>query len=232
MNKTKNLLVIHGSARASRSLTRMLTQKFLGAWRATGLAGEIIQRDVGQHPPPFVSEAWIASAFKPEAERTEPERKVLEYSDRAITELSEADVIVMATPMYNFGLPAAVKAWVDQIIRIGKTFSFDLARGDRPLEPVFSGKRLVTLTAAGDFGFEEGGVHASMNHLHPHIRTLSTYLGVSKSWDVSIEYQEFGDERFLQSKQDAIQRINPVVDELVSSFGSERCSATGGKNSF
>ena len=81
-----------------------------------------------------------------------------------------------------------------------------------------SGKRLVMLTASGEFGFEEGGIRALMNHLQPHIRTLSKYLGVSRSWDVSIEYQEFGDERFRESEDAAIERINPVVDELVGSF--------------
>lgn len=196
----------------------MLTHQFLDSWRATGLSGKITQRDVGTHPPPFISEEWIASAFTPEAERTEQDRHILEYSDQAITELSEADVIVIATPMYNYGLPAAVKAWFDQVIRIGKTFSFDLARGDTPLAPTLSGKRLVTLTASGEFGFDPGGVRASMNYLHPHINTLSKYLGVSKSWNVSIEYQEFGDERFRESKDRALEKIDPVVQKLKRSF--------------
>lgn len=218
MNTKINLLVINGSARSSRSLSRMLTQRFLETWRTAGLSGEIKERDVGQNPPPFISEEWIASAFTPEAERTEQDRQVLEYSDQAIAELSEADVIVIATPMYNYGLPAAVKAWFDQVIRVGKTFSFDLARGDTPLEPILSGKRLVTLTASGEFGFNQGGVRASMNHLHPHISTLSKYLGVSQSWNVSIEYQEFGDDRFEKSKQEAIKSIEPVVHKLIRSF--------------
>ena len=224
MNIKHNILVVNGSARSSRSLSRMLTQRFLDTWHSTGLSGEVKQRDVGKNPPPFISEEWIASAFKPEEERTEQDRQILEYSDQAITEVSEADVIVIATPMYNYGLPAAVKAWFDQVIRIGKTFSFDLARGDSPLEPTLSGKRLVTLTSSGEFGFERGGVRASMNHLHPHINTLSKYLGVFRSWNVSIEYQEFGDERFRESKNRALERISPVVHELLCSFEKTQSS--------
>jgi len=196
----------------------MLTYRFLDAWRSTDQSGEIQERDVGKNPPPFISEEWIASAFKAEAERSEQDHRILEYSDKAISELSKADVIVIATPMYNYGLPAAVKAWFDQVIRIGKTFSFDLARGDTPLVPTLSGKRLITLTSSGEFGFDKEGVRASMNHLHPHISTLSRYLGVSRSWDVSIEYQEFGDERFQKSKNRAIEAINPIVSELIRSF--------------
>ncbi|MDQ8209080.1 NAD(P)H-dependent oxidoreductase [Coraliomargarita sp. SDUM461003] len=218
MKNQTNLLMINGSARSSRSLSRMLTQRFLDSWHSAGLTGEITQRDVGKNPPPFISEEWIASAFTPEAERSKQDHRILEYSDQAIAELSQADVIVIATPMYNYGLPAAVKAWFDQVIRVGKTFSFDLARGDTPLEPILSGKRLVTLSASGEFGFDPGGVRASMNHLHPHIQTMSKYLGVSQSWNVSIEYQEFGDERFEKSKHEAIEKIEPVVRELIRSF--------------
>lgn len=218
MKNQTNLLVINGSARSSRSLSRMLTQRFLDSWHSAGLTGEITQRDVGKNPPPFISEEWIASAFTPEAERSKQDHRILEYSDQAIAELSQADVIVIATPMYNYGLPAAVKAWFDQVIRVGRTFSFDLARGDTPLEPILSGKRLVTLSASGEFGFDPGGVRASMNHLHPHIQTMSKYLGVSQSWNVSIEYQEFGDKRFEKSKHEAIEKIEPVVRELIRSF--------------
>ncbi len=65
-------------------------------------------------------------------------RATLAYSDSAIAELVAADLIVLGTPMYNYGMPSALKAWVDQVIRVGRTFSFDLARGDWPLEPLLS----------------------------------------------------------------------------------------------
>lgn len=138
-------------------------------------------------------------------------RELLAYSDQAIRELTSAHVLVVATPMHNYGMPAALKAWVDQIVRINETFSFDLSRGDFPLEPILSQKRLVTLTSAGEFGFAPGGIRAEMDHLHPHLTTLERYLGVSNSWHIGIEYQEFGNERFETSKQAATDRVSTVV---------------------
>ena len=82
--------------------------------------------------------------------------------------------------MYNYGMPAALKSWFDNIIRIGKTFTFDLARGDYPLEPIMTGKTLVILSSRGEFGFEPGGVREGMNHLETHIRTCAPTLGLNK----------------------------------------------------
>jgi len=129
--------------------------------------------------------------------------------------LARADVIVIATPMYNYGMPAALKAWFDQVIRIDETFSFDLARGDWPLEPALSGKRLVVLTSSGEFGFETGGIRETRNHLQPHILTCSRYLGVEEHHFISIEYQEFGDSRHERSRTRAHRKTRELVDTMV-----------------
>ena len=123
--------------------------------------------------------------------------------------------------MYNYGMPSSLKAWFDQVIRINKTFSFDLARGDFPLEPILSGKTLVILTSSGEFGFDTGGVRERMNHLVPHINTCSFYLGVSgddRMHHIGIEYQEFGDERHRRSIDVAQSDISTLVEELVTAM--------------
>ena len=118
--------------------------------------------------------------------------------------------------MYNYGMPAALKAWVDQVIRVNKTFTFDLNRGDSPLEPILSGKTLLLVTACGEFGFGVGGIRAQMNHLGPHIRTISHYLGVDKLHEMTIEYQEFGDARHAQSIEDAYANIPSLIETIVN----------------
>lgn len=120
-------------------------------------------------------------------------------SDELISELEAADVVVIGTPMYNYGLPAMLKAWIDQVIRIGRKFSFDLTRGDWPLAPMLFGKSLVLLTSCGEFGFAPGGIRAEWNHHDSHLRTLSSYLGATYVHHIAIEYQEFGDERHARS---------------------------------
>ena len=206
------ILRIDASARASRSLTRELADTFVENWLSRRPQDKITLRDVGANPPPFISEEWIAAAF---AKSRSPEQEgLLALSDELIAEVAEAEIIVLAVPMYNYGMPAALKAWFDQVVRVEKTFTFDLARGDAPIEPVFSGKTLILLTSWGEFGFGPGGPNEGRDSLTPHIQTVSRYLGVETLHHIGIEYQEFGDERFDASRDSAFAALSSLVDTL------------------
>ncbi|MEA5446081.1 NAD(P)H-dependent oxidoreductase [Gammaproteobacteria bacterium AB-CW1] len=211
---SSTILLITASARGEGSISRKMAEHFQQAWRSKAPTTTVITRDIGSHPPPFISEAWIGAAFTPAEQRDQHQRKLLASSDEMIDEVDRADLIVIASPMYNYGMPAALKAWFDQVIRVNKTFSFDLGRGDWPLEPIFRGKRLVLLSSKGEFGFQPGGSRHHMNHLDTHIATVAHYLGVNDKHFVSIEYQEFGDERHERSKQSAHQQIDDLVQSL------------------
>lgn len=213
------LLQIDASARITRSLSRGLTTAFTEQWLRCRPGDTIIKRDVGLNPPPAISEAWIAAAFTALEKRTLAQQEVLKVSDQLLGELEPAVLIVMGAPMYNYGTPAALKAWIDQVIRIGRTFSFDLARGEQPVEPILTGKILVILSSSGEGGFELGGVHASMNHLDPHIVTASRLFGVSEHYVIRIEYQEFGDDRHHQSIKAAHEAIPGLVKQLTQKIG-------------
>jgi FMN-dependent NADH-azoreductase len=195
------LLHIDASARFERSISRRLSAALLEEWTSLRPGDQVRRRDLAANPPPHVSEDWIAASFTPEDKRTDAMRKTLAYSESAIAELATADVIVLGTPMYNYGMPSALKAWFDQVIRIGRTFSFDLARGDWPLEPMLSGKQMVVVSARGEFGFQSGGPREKENHLDPHIATLAHFLGVARDdiHLIDVEYQEFRDDRFARS---------------------------------
>lgn len=215
----KNLLRIDASARIEGSLSRGLSQAFVDRWKEANPAYKVMNRDVGLAPPPAMSEAWMAAAFTPEEARSRVQKAELGLSDRLIEELVWADVIVMATPMYNYGMPAALKAWLDHVVRIDKTFSFDLARGDKPLRPILSGKALALLTACGEFGFGPGGINEDMNHLDTHIRAVSGYLGVEDIHHIAIEYQEFKDARHEQSLANAHEEVSALVARLIQQTG-------------
>jgi len=191
------LLVIHASARKGRSLSRQLGDSFVMHWLREAPGDTVLRRDVGIEHPPLLTEAWIAACFTPDDQQTPEQRQVLAYSDAAIQELADADVIVITTPRYNYGMPAALKAWFDQVIRIRRTFSFDRSEKTWPLSPLMSGKTLVLLSSSGEFDFRPGGLRASWDHLEPHVRTCAHYLGVAGEdlHHVPIEYQEFADER-------------------------------------
>lgn len=219
------ILQIEASARDSHSLSRALSRRFEKEWRTREPEARFIRRDVGRHPPPLVTEEWIAAAFTPPEKRTVRQKETLHPSDELLGELEIADVIVIATPMYNYGMPAALKAWFDQVIRVGRTFSFDLARGDWPLEPTFGGKTLVVLSSRGEFGFEPGGVRAHMNHLDRHIETCAHYLGAQSKHFIAIDYQEFGDERHRQSIATAEEAVC-VLARRLSEAGSVNTPAS------
>jgi len=197
------LLHINVSARTDGSISRKLSGKFVETWLSERPGDQIICRDIGVNPPGFVSGDWIAACFTPEEERSVKMNEVLKESDELIGELAAADIVVLGTPMYNYGMPASLKAWVDRVIRIGKTFSFDLARGDYPLEPILGGKTLVCLTSKGEFGFSPGGMREHMNFLDGHIEAVAHYLGLAERHFIHSEYQEFSDERHERSRNKA-----------------------------
>lgn len=215
-----HILHIDASARTSRSITRDLSGAFVSAWRDREPAVSVTHRDVGRAPPPIVDEAWIAAAFAGDA-RTPAQQATLAMSETLIDEIEAADVIVLGTPMYNYGMPAALKAWFDQVVRIGRTFTFDLARGDRPLEPILSGRRLAILASWGEFGFGPDGVNARHGHLVPHIRSCARYLGADVIEEIAVEYQEFGDDRHSASYAAAFDAIPEAVERLRATTRAE-----------
>lgn len=167
------------------SISKSIASRLVSLWKNKRPMDEYIYRDVGMNPPPFITQDWIDAVFTPENKRTQTQCDVLSISDQLIAEVSSSDIILISSPMYNYGMPAQLKAWFDQTIRINKTFDFDLARGDFPLQPLLSGKILIIITSSGEFGFEKDGIRHDMNHLVPHLRTLSKYLGVEKIYEIA-----------------------------------------------
>lgn len=217
----KTILHIDTSARRTdnavldyNSISKRLSAHFMDKWLTSNTDDNVIYRDIGLNPPPYIDQDWIAAVFTPEEKQSVEQKKLLALSDTLIEELNQADILLISAPMYNYGMPAALKSWFDHIVRIGKTFTFDLTRGDFPIEPIMSGKKLVLITSSGEFGFEVGGIREHMNHLGPHVKTASGYLGVEEFFEVKSEYQEFADDRHERSVKDAYKKIDELVREL------------------
>ena len=219
------LLRLDSSARSESSdrnphgsHTRRLTERFLQRWRAARPQDLVTARDVGQSPPRPVSGPWIHAAFTKPEERAPWMQEVLAESDALVDELIAADVIVAGVPMYNFGMPAQMKAYIDNIVRVGRTFGFDRARSGEPYWPMLEGmgKRLVLLSARGDYGYDPGGRMAQVNHVEGGVRDVLAYLGVTDFASVAIEYDEFRDARFEASVAAAEQAVDSLVDRLIA----------------
>lgn len=211
------LLKINASAQLEeRSLTRQLTTLFTRTFCEGAADTKVIDRDVGHSPPSFVNHRFIHAAFTESEEREPWMVDVLAESDRLIDEVIAADIIVIGAPMYNYGMPAALKAWFDLVARVGRTFSFDLGRGDYPIEPMLSDKQLVVLSSRGEFGFAGDGVRAQKNALDPVIAACAHYLGVNCDAiaTVAIEYQEFKDDRHHASVKAAKTNTIQIAQHL------------------
>jgi FMN-dependent NADH-azoreductase len=113
-------------------------------------------------------------------------------------------------------MPAVLKAWFDQVIRVNRTFNFDPDEDTWPLSPILEGKTLVIISSQGEFGFEPGGIREDWNHLETHIRTLQPSLGVEASYFMAVEYQEFKDDRHARSLARADRELKMLVDKLVA----------------
>jgi FMN-dependent NADH-azoreductase len=217
------LLHIDASARGKGSHTRRLRRLFTERWRALRPQDEVIARDIGRHPPSAVTEAWVAAAFTKPDRRTPDMRMALAESDALVDELEGADVVVAGVPMYNFGMPSTMKAYIDNIVRVGRTFGFDRSRPDDPYLPLLSsGKRLVILSARGDYGYASGERMGHLNHVEPHLKSVFAFLGVTEAHSIAVEYDEFADDRLTRSLAEAEGLVERLVRKLTN--GLDVCS--------
>lgn len=170
----------------------------------------MLDRDVGLDPPPVVNERWIAAAYSDPATHSSEQRDALAISNALIAEIESADVIVMGAPIYNFGMPAQLKAYFDQIVRVGRTFDYDPKRDD-PYVPLLADKPVIVVVSAGDGAIHPGGPLEAMNHLEPHLQTVFSFIGIRSLEFVRVGYEEFGDERLHES----IAQAEAALDGLV-----------------
>lgn len=140
-----NILRIDASARNSGSTTRQLTDQLVTRLVEQGYGAAVTQRDLALTPPALLTEAWVGANFTDDADRNDDHRAALALSDELIEELEAADTIVIGVPVYNFGIPAALKAWVDLIARARRTFRYT----ETGPEGLLKNKRAFLVVASG-----------------------------------------------------------------------------------
>ncbi len=207
----KTLLLIHSSGRITRSITRSLSSRFAEKWLERNPDSRVVERDLTADPPPFVDESWIAAAFAESQPRKTPE--ALWVSETLIEEILQADLIVLGAPMYNFGIPAQLKAYIDQIVRPGRTFAFE-SGAPEPYRPLIPGRPVVVITSAGDGDLHPGGPLAHMNHLEPHLITALGFNGLTDLHFIRAGYDEFQDDRAKRSLATAESEVDAMVEGL------------------
>ena len=168
------LLHIDSSPLYGRSVSRQLTGAFVAQWEASHPNGTVLDRDLNATPIPPVTGEWVGAAYTPEEARTPEQKKALALSDSLLAELEEADEYVFGVPMHNFGVPSVLKLWIDQIARVGRTFSY----ADGTPKGLLTGKKATFIIATGG-NYDPQTQMASFNFVEPYLRSVFGFLGVT-----------------------------------------------------
>ena len=163
------ILEVSASGRRADSVSRKLSNEIIEALETREGAVEVVRRDLSRGIP-LVDERWIQANFTPEDERTSDQREALRESDALVEELQAADVIVIGSPIYNFGIPAALKAWVDMIARARKTFRYT---SEGP-EGLLKGKKAYVVIASGGVP-----VDSPVDFATPYLRHALKFVGIT-----------------------------------------------------
>ena len=166
---THTVLNIQASARHDGSVTRQLSDKIL----TEIAADQTITRDLATGLP-LLDAAWLAANFTLADDRTDVQRETLALSDSLITEIKQADTIVIGSPVYNFSVPAVLKAWIDQIARVGVTFKYT---PDGPVG-LLSGKRAIIVIASGGTP-----IGSDIDYASGYLKHIMGFIGIT---DVTI----------------------------------------------
>jgi FMN-dependent NADH-azoreductase len=140
-----NILRIDASASASTSNSKKLGDELIAKLEEVYINTTVQQRDLNRDLY-FIDESWVGANFTPDDQRSEDQKQQLIFSDRLIDEIKQADHIVLTTPMYNFGIPSSLKAWIDLICRAGVTFRYT---ADGPVGLVGNKQVDIIITTGG-----------------------------------------------------------------------------------
>jgi FMN-dependent NADH-azoreductase len=167
------LLHVTVSPRGTQSISRRISDAAVDAWKARNPAGRMMERDLSQTPLTLVNLDWIVGSATPPEKHTAGQKRALALSDELVAELLAADEIIIATPMYDFAIPAALKVWIEHITREGKTFRATPSG----LQGLLANKKLLIVIASGGNYGDESGL-AALDYELPYLRHIFGFLGI------------------------------------------------------
>ena len=190
---TQTVLHIDSSARLSGSVSRDLTAQVVERLGAK----EVIRRDLATTLP-LLDEAWIGANFTPADQRSDDQKATLALSDALVAELERVDTVVIGAPVYNFTVPTTLKAWIDLVARVGKTFQYTEAGP----EGLLKGKRAIVVIASG--GTEAG---SDIDYASRYLQHMLGFIGITDIELVAADQQALDAEGSVQKAKDAIAQL-------------------------
>jgi len=163
-----NILHIDSSARKAESISRKLANDLVKKIKTE--KDQLVYRDISSNIP-FVAGIKETGFIIPEEERTKQDKELFKFSDELVDELLAADTIVISTPIYNFGPPAAAKAWFDLVARAGRTFKYEPTG---PIGLIDGGKKVYLVVTSGRVP-----VGSPVDFCTPWFKQALNFLGIS-----------------------------------------------------
>ncbi len=197
-----NILQINSSARRDASHSTRLAGQLVQRLRNADPEAVLTVRDLNNPAHPTLDEDGLAALFTPTDQRTPEQAARVSQDDALITEIQAADVVVLGVPMYNFGVPAQLKNWIDAISRAGVTFRYT-AQGP---EGLLKGKKVyVALTRGGKYRNTPSDTQV------PYLQTVFTFLGMTDVHFVYAEGLSMGPDAEQSALSAALEQIEEAV---------------------
>ena len=194
----KKILVVQSSARQEGSLSREYANNLVARLQAKYPGSWVVTRDLGAEAVPHLDATLLGGWMKPAEEQTDAEKAASARSDQLIDELLAADVVVIASSMYNFGMTSTRKAWFDHVLRAGRTFKYTEA-GPVGLTP---DRKVYVVTARGG-----RYVGSPLDFQAPHVRQLLGFIGITDVEFVNVEGQSMGPEEAAKGRAEADETL-------------------------
>lgn len=203
-----NVLFVTSSPRGQLSYSQQVARGIVDDLKIAHPAAKIVVRNVARDPLPHIGEAFVSGLHRAPPERTAAETEALAVSDKLIDELVAADVLVLATPMHNFGLSSALKAWIDHVVRGGLTFRY----GANGPEGLLKNKKAIVVVARG--GVYSEGPMRELDFQESYLKSVLGFIGITDVEMVRIEGVARGEQAVRNAMNSAKQRSAQVVREF------------------
>ena len=193
------ILHISSSSNLHSSVTRQIGAVTIGDLKQTYLGTKIIERDLVKNPIPHISPEFLA-AFSGQADAP-----ALALSEKLMGELFASDIVVLEVPMYNFGIPSVLKAWIDHVARAGKTFKY----GENGPQGLLTGKKVILVLGRG--GVYSEGPYKVMDYQETYLRAVLGFIGLTDVQSIYIEGVSMGEEKKAESLESATKRAHAIT---------------------
>ena len=195
------ILLVTTSPRGSDSYSNQIARALVAKLQAETPGAKLVTRDFAAAPLPHVGEDYVVGRMLPVEQRNAGQATSVALSDTLIAELFASDTIVIASPMYNFGVPSTLKAWIDHLARAGQTFSYG-ATGPVGL---VTGKKVYLIEARG--GVYSEGPMGGYNFQEPYLKTVLGFLGMTDVEAIAIEGVAYGPEAAEKAINGALGKV-------------------------